>query len=193
MSMILISNNMANEVNISLSTIYSAPRGTRLYYNIHINDNWMPNCCLKWSEKLKSNISWNTVFIKVKKIKDVKLKWLQMRIIHRIIATNIVLNKMGVTANTQCGFCNDKKDSIEHMFWECACIRHFWTSLETILKEKCETALNVKCTQNLVLFGTEIDIKTDTVFDLLYFKLSNLYTNANSTSACQLSPASFNN
>ena len=40
------------------------------------------------------------------------------------------------------------------MFWECACIRRFWTSLETILKEKCETALNVKFTQNLVLFGT---------------------------------------
>ena len=166
-STILISNNMADEVNISLSTIYSAPKGARLYYNILVNDNCMPNCCLKWSEKLKSNISWNTVFIKVQKIKDVKCKWLQMRIIHRIIATNIVLNKMGVTANTQCGFCNDEKDSTEHMFWECACIRRFWTSLETILKEKCEGALNVKFTQNLVLFATEIDIKTDTVFDLV--------------------------
>ena len=61
----------------------------------------MPNCCLKWSQNLKSNISWNPVFIKAQNIKDVKLKWLQMRIIHRIIATNIVLNKMGVTANTQ--------------------------------------------------------------------------------------------
>ena len=60
-STILISNNMSDEVNISLSTIYSAPKGTRLYYNILVND----NCCLKWSEKLKSNISWNTVFIKV--------------------------------------------------------------------------------------------------------------------------------
>ena len=90
-----------------------------------------------------------------------------MRIIHRIIATNIVLNKMGVTANTQCGFCNVEKDSIEHMFWKCACISRFWTSLETMLKEKCETALNVKFAQNLVLFGTEIDIKTDTVFDLV--------------------------
>ena len=166
-SMILISNNMANEVNILLNTIYSAPEGTRLYYNILVNDNCMPNCCLKWSEKLKSNISWNTVFIKVKKIKDVKLKWLQMHIIHRIIATSIVLNKMGVTANTQCGIYNDEKDSIEHIFWEYACIRHFWTSLETILKEKCETALCVKFTQNLVLFGTEIDIKTYTVFDLV--------------------------
>ena len=33
-STILISNNMANKVNISLSTIYSAPKDTRLYYNI---------------------------------------------------------------------------------------------------------------------------------------------------------------
>ena len=94
-----------------------------------------------------------------------------MRIIHRIIATSIVLNKMGVTANTQCGFCNDEKESIEHMFWKCASIRRFFffflISLETILKEKCETALNVKFTQNIVLFGTEIDIKTDTVFDLV--------------------------
>ena len=78
-----VSNNMANEVNISLSTIYSAPKGTRLYYSILVNDNCMPNCCLKWSEKLKSIISRNLVSIKVHtKIKDVKLKWLQMRIIH---------------------------------------------------------------------------------------------------------------
>ena len=41
-SMILISNNMADEVNILLSTIYSAPKGARLYYNILVNDNCMP-------------------------------------------------------------------------------------------------------------------------------------------------------
>ena len=66
-----------------------------------------------------------------------------MRITHRIIATNIVLNKMGVTANTKCGFCNDGKDSNEHIFGKCAYIRRFWTSLETVLKEKCETNLNL--------------------------------------------------
>ena len=35
------------------------------------------------------------------------------------------------------------------------------------MKGKCETALNVKFTRNLVLFGTEIDMKTDTIFDLV--------------------------
>ena len=157
-------------INISLSTIYSAPKGIRFCYNVRVHDNCMPNCCLKWSEKLKSNISWNTVFMKVQKTKqnkNVKLKWLQIRIIHRITATNVVLNNKGVTTKTQCGFCNDEKDSSEHIFWKCSCIRHFWTSLEAILKGKCETALNVKFTQNLVLSGIGIDMKTDSIFDLV--------------------------
>ena len=64
-----------------------------------------------------------------------------MRIIHRIIATNIVLNKMGVTANTQCGFCNDEKDSTEFFVClKCACIQRFWNLLEIMLKEKCDSA-----------------------------------------------------
>ena len=47
------------------------------------------------------------------------------------------------------------------------CFGNVLDQTETILKEKCETVLNVKFTQNLILFGTEIDIKTDTVFDLV--------------------------
>ena len=54
----------------------------------------------------------------------------------------IVLNKMGVTANTQCGFCNNEKDRFEHIFLKCACMRRFWTSLESILKEKCVDSAN---------------------------------------------------
>ena len=35
------------------------------------------------------------------------------------------------------------------------CIRHFWNSLEMILKEKCQTAVNLQITENRVLFGVE--------------------------------------
>ena len=53
------------------------------------------------------------VFFKIQKIDDIKLKWLQMRIVHRVIATNVVLKKMGIIICEQCTFC-DEKDSIEH-------------------------------------------------------------------------------
>ena len=77
----------------------------------------MPNCCLKCNEKLMVFFSWNHVFIKVHKIKDVKLKWLQMRILHRIIATNTVLQEMGVAVDIQCNFCSDEKKMVLNIFF----------------------------------------------------------------------------
>ena len=67
-----------------------------------------------------------------------------------IIATNIILNKMRVTANVQCGFCNDKNDSIElsffsfFLFFKCACIRRLWTSLKILLNKKLSNSAKCK-------------------------------------------------
>ena len=38
-----------------------------------------------------------------------------MRIVHLVIATNVVLKKMGIINCEQCTFC-DEKDSIEHFY-----------------------------------------------------------------------------
>ena len=159
---IAINDNKTHNVNVCLKAIHSV-QNTRVYYNIFTNDDCMPNCCLKRNEKVKVIFSWNRVFIKVHKIKDVKLTWLQML----ILATNIVLKEMGVAADTQCKFCSDEKDSIEDIFWRCVCVRRFWNSLDMILKDKCQTAVNVKMTENLVLFGVDTGMKTDSVFDLM--------------------------
>ena len=71
---IAINDNKIHDVNVSVKAIYSVQKSTRLYYNIITNDDCMPNCCLKWNEKLKVICSWSHVFIKLHKIKDVKLK-----------------------------------------------------------------------------------------------------------------------
>ena len=36
-------------------------------------------------------INWCITFKKMQQIKEIKLKWFQIRLVHRIIATNIVL------------------------------------------------------------------------------------------------------
>ncbi len=111
---------MANMVNISPSTIYSATKGTTLFKMDLFKKDLLQHSRkqqlyaklleMEWKPEVKYFLEYS--FHKsFKKNKDVKLKWFQMRIIHRIIATYIVLNKMGVTANTQCGFCNEEKDS----------------------------------------------------------------------------------
>ena len=90
-----------------------------------------------------------------------------MRIVHRIIATNVVLNAMGVTGTTNCTLCNEVKDSIEHCLWDCVYINRFWTGLESLFNEKCVNASHVKFSRNFVIFGVEKHLKTDTVFDFI--------------------------
>ena len=89
-----------------------------------------------------------------------------MRIVHWVIATNVVLKKMGIINCEQCTFC-DEKDSIEHFLWQCYFTRCFWRLLENLISTNCETACNIKITENLVLFGIDSTAITDKIFDLI--------------------------
>ena len=160
-----ITSNSADTVSGALKVLYSVPRGSQVFYEILTHNNSLPNCCQKWSVKLNETIIWKKVFLQIHNIKDVKLKWLQMRIVHRIIGTNIVLKEMGITDSDKCNFCSDIKDHIEHIFWQCVHVNIFWKKIEDTLKSKC--AININLTQNLILFGTEQETRTDSVLDFL--------------------------
>ena len=47
-------------------------------------------------------------------IQEMKLKWFQIRLLHRILATNIVLKEMSITQSVLCDFCNLERDSLQH-------------------------------------------------------------------------------
>ena len=151
----------------ALRIIDSVHKGSNIYYECLTSNSTEPKCCSKWTEKLNEEINWKKVFRKTHKIKDIKLKWLQMRIIHRIVATNVVLHAMGVTNTTTCVICNNARDSIEHFLWDCAHIRRFWTRLEKLINDQCEHANSVKISRNIILFGVDNHLKTDTVFDFI--------------------------
>ena len=51
---------------------------------------------VKWNSVLSNNINWPTTFYKIK-IKKVKVKCFQIRLVHRILTTNVTLNRMKVT------------------------------------------------------------------------------------------------
>ena len=90
-----------------------------------------------------------------------------MRIIHRIIGTNVVLKEMGVTDNNKCSFCFIAKDTIQHMFWECTFSQQFWTRFVILVNEKCSVSYRLRMSECLVLFGTDDSIKTEGVFDFI--------------------------
>ena len=78
----------------------------------------------------------------------------------------ILLKKMGIITCEQCTFC-DEKDSIEHFLWQCYFTRRFWRLLDKLISTSCETACNIKITENLVLFGIDSTAITDKIFDLI--------------------------
>ena len=147
--------------------ILNIHKGAKGYYEILTDNNSKPTCCSKWENKLNVQMPWDKVFHKIHKIKDVSLKWLQLRIVHRIIATNIMLNAMGVTDTTNCVWCDNARDSIEHVFWSCQYVCTFWNALQRLLNEKCDNAKNLKLSQNLILFSVDDHIKTDNILDLI--------------------------
>ena len=162
---IQVDDNSPSNTTVALRTIYSITKGTKAYYNILNDSDCNPNCCAKWIKKSYCNVCWKSWFLKIHKIDDIKLKWLQMRIVHRVIATNVVLKKMGIINCEQCTFCVEK-DSIEHFFWQCYFTRRFCRLLEN-LSTSCETACNIRITENLVLFGIDSTAITDKIFDLI--------------------------
>ena len=78
------------------------------------------------------------------KIQEMKLKWFQIRLLHRILATNIVLKEMNITQSVLCDFCNLERDSLQHCMWGCEHMKSFWNELERFICQNSENVHNFK-------------------------------------------------
>ena len=103
----------------------------------------------------------------MQQIQEIKLKWFHIRLVHRIIATNVVLMHMGIENDISCSFCPQDRDSINHIFWSCTYVRSFWEQFQTVLNAGCSNATSVTLNENIVLFGHDIHFKSDNTFDLI--------------------------
>ena len=102
------------------------------YYEVVTQNITRPNCCDKWEAKLNKDINWCSTFKKMQQIQEIKLKWFQIRLVHRIIAPNVVLMHMGIENDITCSFCRQDRDSINHIFWSCTYVRSFWEQFQML-------------------------------------------------------------
>ena len=84
---IAVEGNHSADLIKTLKTIYNQQKGSRFYYEVLMQNINKPNCCVKWEAKLNKDINWCITF----KIQEIKLKWFQIRLVHRIIATSVVI------------------------------------------------------------------------------------------------------
>ena len=90
----------------------------------------MGSCCRK------KNLNWKEIYSKVfDTYKGNKLQNFQYNLTHRNIATNKYLLKCRYAASSLCTFCNMAVESIDHLFWDCDLIQHFWNNLFDVLAQ----------------------------------------------------------
>ena len=86
---------------------------------------------MKWKSELDlpSSVVWSALFKKIYACTaDFRLRWLQLRIRHRIIPTNSRLKLYGIRSSESCDRCPGVRESLLHLFWLCPAVLGFWLS-----------------------------------------------------------------
>ena len=116
-------------------------------------------------EKKIAHVTTNNYYNAFKILKfttqDMKLRWLQFRILHHILTTNRSVAKFNKNQDPRCTFCGAHSETIIHLMWECANVQNFWTD------RKCSHSHEFSFTKDLVIFGISNTIKTDKICDLI--------------------------
>ena len=162
-----IRNNKRISQSLQIQTLYKVVRGSKEYYNILLKSYSLPKCTTTWQTKLSYEVNWKLCFKKTNIYTDINMKWFKIRILHRIIATNVVLKRMGLKASDVCNFCEKERDGIIHIFWRCKIIQRFWETLATWINDKCENVTSLKFSERYILFGVEPTLKTDIILDFI--------------------------
>ena len=162
-------NKDKNNKPKSLELICSVKKGSKVYYNRIIEQNEIYDipAFMKWERKLELYVDWEKVLKKVRKIKEIKFRWFQLKICHGILVTNCILKRMKIVDNEKCNFCNEATDTIQHYLWYCHHSQIFWMDLERMLRSYCSNCERVRLTIELVLFGENNSARTDETFDLI--------------------------
>ena len=85
-----------------------------------------------------------------------------------MLTTNITLKRLTLTNNEKCTFCNTHNETIPCLFWSCDIVQHFWLMFETFVNEKCINMINMKLTEDFVLFDNAKDFESGEIFDYYF-------------------------
>ena len=124
-----------NHQNNPLRKLLKSPKISKKVYKILIDrkastpfksqDKWKLAC-----GEINKDIEWNKAYIlPFQCTKDTNLQSFQFKLLHRRIATNDFLNKIGVSLSAMCTFCNEYVETLEHVFWECKFSQSFWKNV----------------------------------------------------------------
>ena len=84
-------------------------------------------------------------------INDNQMIWFQYRILYKILGTRYYLKKLKIEMNSQCSFCHQYEEDLEHLFCNCDKVTQLWDNLMQWINNK--IGLNFKLTNLTKLMG----------------------------------------
>ena len=127
----------------------------------------LPAAMCKWNNYFE-DLYWKEIFKKCfNTSNDCQIKWFQYRLLYRILPTCRYLFLCKIVDSPQCSFCDSEEETLYHLFWECQYVNIFWNELLRLMSTKCPILNNFSFTEQLVLLGTQKNVKTDSVMDFV--------------------------
>ena len=126
-------NEKTRNFSTFVENFIKAPKPNRLAYEKLISakqssprkskEKWCVDCSLQCSKTIDWEMAYKLPFCSTK---STKLIIFQFKLLHRRLATNDFLNKLGIRENDICTFCRTEKESLFHLFWSCSETSCFW-------------------------------------------------------------------
>ena len=123
-------------------------KGSKDFYDLFIKNIYIrPKSELKWEAELQltnDQLHWEIINLAVHtNTNDCKYKWFQYRIIHRILGTNVILQKIGIKDSDKCSFCQNFSETICHLFFYCEYSYKLWEEFKIWLYDTLEIELEL--------------------------------------------------
>lgn len=101
-----------------------------IYKEVRSKVEIIPTAQLKYSEKYNYQLDWKEIYcIPFRVTVDSRSREFQFKVLHRYLATNKFLHKIGLLPSFLCTFCKRESESIEHLLIECDHSNKFWQDL----------------------------------------------------------------
>ena len=106
--------------------VYTKLISTKCTVPSHNQQKWLKDC----QQDDVDSINWRDAYqLASKYTKSTRILEFQYKSLHRRIATNDFLTKIGVWYNPNCSFCNGEQKKLFHLFWSCRKVASFWHDL----------------------------------------------------------------
>lgn len=167
-TMLLFESNINPSMSCYLQTLLKDAKGTNSIYRKFLPGSIDDKLQTKWHTDGIENVDLKQAYAKIhRSLKCTRLKWLQIRIINRILTTNKSVSKYKTEQSPKCSFCNLLDEDISHLFYDCHLVKKFWGQIEELFKEKCTNMNSLKLSRTLIIIGNDKHFYSTETFDTI--------------------------